>query len=264
VNDRLAAIGLETDSEGGVAGLVEHLLPTAAETIYRGGGSVFEWRDASGAGLLVTTVTVDNIVQCVTPTFTAGSIVTAVPTGFGTDSECRFCEPLLANVLDDDGRTLFPVAVRLEDTAITRRQVPVGRPVTMAIAAFVEEAKLWSDEASYERSQEGSRTPFPSRSLVPVGLFSEHPQPHAMVTGIVTHTDIRENETTGRKFRWMRIDTLGLALETVASPDVVDTVEPGMVIQALTWMVGRVVNGLAEPTFRERLRRNREAKGSGR
>src|SRR4029077_5173455 len=142
--------GLEAEGPEGVARLVEDLLPSSAETIYRGGGSVFEWRDVSGAGLLVTTVTVDNVVQCVTPTFTAGSLVTAVPSGFGTDRDCRFCEPVLVDVLGDDGQILFPLAVRLEDSAVTRRQVPVGRPVTMAVAGFVDEAKVWVDEAAYE------------------------------------------------------------------------------------------------------------------
>jgi hypothetical protein len=264
VCNRLAAIGLEAGDPAGVEVLVEGLMPSSRETIYRGGGSVFEWRDPSGAGLLVTTLTVDNIVKCVTPTFTAGSLVTAVPTGFGADDDCRFCEPLLADVLDDDGRLLTRLAVHLEDSAVTRRQVPLGRPITMAIAAFVDEARCWPDEGAYERDQRQSRTPFASRSLVPVGLFGDRPRPHAIVTGIVSRTDVRDNETTSRPFRWLRVDTLGMSLETVSAVDTLPDVEPGTVIQAVCWMVGRVVNGLAEPTLREKLKRSREARASGR
>jgi hypothetical protein len=134
----------------------------------------------------------------------------------------------------------------------------------MAIAAFVDEARQWPDEAAYELDQRESRTPFASRSLVPVGLFGDHPQPHAMVTGIVRRTDVRENETTSGGFRWLRIDTFGMSLETVSSINTLPDIQPGMVIQAVCWMVGRVVNGLAEPTLRDRLRRSRATRASGR
>jgi hypothetical protein len=134
----------------------------------------------------------------------------------------------------------------------------------MAIAAFVDEARIWPDETAYEREQRRSRTPFASRSFVPVGLFSDRPQPHAMVTGIVSRTDVRQNETTSRAFRWLRVDTLGMSLETVSALDTLPSIETGMVIQAMCWMVGSVVNGLAEPTLRERLRRSRAARASGR
>lgn len=255
VDQRLAAIGIDAQGPAGVEQAVEQLMPNARETIYRGGGSVFEWRDPSGAGVLVTTVTVDNVVQCVTPTFTAGSLVSAIATGFGTDPACRFCEPLLLDVVDEDGHPVHAIAMHLEDSAITRRQVPLGQPLLLAVAGVVEQARTWADEDTFAATEEALPTPFPSRSVVAVG---GNDRPHAMVTGVVQKAEQRVNERTGRAFWWASVDTGGTAYELVASPSTLGGLEPGNVVRAMAWMVGRVVSGLVDPPrslFRSRAAR---------
>jgi hypothetical protein len=246
VGDRLAAIGIEIDGVDGVAAAVTRLLPAARETVYRGGGSLFEWRDPSGAGMMVTTVTVDNVVRCVAPTFTAQSRIRAVPAGFGDNADCPFCEPLLVDIVDDDGRAAYPLAVHLEDAAVTRRHVPFGEPVSLAISAFAEQAKIWTSEAAYDREQ-AARLPvaFSSRTVVPLGARPDRHEPHAMVTGVVAATEVRTNESTGATFRWVLVDTEAGSLELVAAPDLVGDVAPGYVVQALCWLVARVTDGLS-------------------
>jgi hypothetical protein len=184
------------------------------------------------------------VVQCVTPTFTAGSLVSAVATGFGADPDCRFCEPLLLDVVDDDGRPVHSIAIQLEDSAITRPQVPVGQPLRLAVAGIVDRARAWSDEAAFADAEDAAPTPFPVRSVVAVG---PNHRPYTMVTGVVHKAEERMNETTGRLFRWASVDTDGTSYELVAAPDVIDHLEPGNVVRAMCWMVGRVVSGLVDP-----------------
>src|SRR4051812_34084505 len=257
----------------------------AAETIYRGGGSLFDWRDPSGAGGTVTTLTVDNVVRCVAPTFTAGRPLTAVPprvagethcpfchppvlgvgdddgrvlhalsvrfeggptagpTGFAGEPHCPFCNPLVLDVVDDDGRVLHALSVRLEDAATTRRRVVMGQPVTVAVAGFAERRNVWEDGDAYERAQEGRRATVPLGTVAPTGLYAPEPSPHAMVTGVVSATDERLNETTGLPFRWAAVTIDGGEIEVVMRPC---DLEAGNVVQALCWMVGRVVDGLGD------------------
>ena len=247
MDQRLAAIGIDADGPAGVERAVARLLPTARETIYRGGGSVFEWRDPSGAGLLITTVTVDNVVQCVTPTFTAGSLVTAVPTGFGVDPDCRFCAPLLVDVVDDDGREAHALAIQLEDSAITRHQVPMGRPVALAVTGIIDEVQVWADDDAFAQSHLGTAVAFPGRSVVAVGRSSTGVRPVAMVTGVVDRAETRVNQATGLPFWWASVDTGGPVYELVASPRTLTSLEAGNVVRAMCWMVGRVVAGLQDP-----------------
>ena len=254
MTDHFACIGIDTGAAADVADVVTPLMARAAETIYRGGGSLFDWRDPSGAGITVTTVTVDNVVQCVAPTFTAGRRLAAIATGFGGESHCRFCNPLVVDVIDEDGRVLHALSVRLEDAATTRRRILIGQPVTLAVTGFAERHNVWPEVAAYERSQQPRRhSAVPLGTVAPTGLYATEPSPHAMVTGVVTATEQRTNETTDLPFRWAVVSTDGGEIELVMPPR---ELEAGHVVQALCWMVGRVVDGLgAEPRGLAALRR---------
>ena len=248
VDALFACVGIDTAGAGGLSPAVEALMPHAAETVYRGGGSLFDWRDAaSGAGVTVTTVTVDNVVQCVTPTFTAGLRTAAVPTAFAEGGHCRFCHPLAVDVVDHDGRVVHALPVRLEDSALTRRRVVPGQPVTLAVAGLVQQVRVWPDAAAYSQAQEGRRGAVPLGSIVPTGLYASTPTAEAMVTGEVRTAEERVNEATGRRFVWMVVQAGAgdLELAMAAGPSVP---APGQVVQALCVVVGRIVDGLgAEP-----------------
>ena len=95
---------------------------------------------------------------------------------------------------------------------------------------------------AYERAQqERPRSAVPLGTVVPTGLYSPEASPHAMVTGAVTATEERVNETTGLPFRWVVVATDGGEIELVMPPC---ELVAGNVVQALCWMVGRVVDGL--------------------
>ena len=234
--NRFAAIGIDCEGPDALEATVSRFLPQSRETIYPKGGSVFEWRDPSGAGLLVTTVTVDNIVQCVTPAFTAHATLEASVAAFAPDGDCRFCAPML---LDSDaaGR----LAVQLEDSAITRRDLVAGDRVAVAVAAFVDRARVWDDEDSFERDRGRDRMPLPARTVVATGLAGGACEPHAFVSGVVTKTEQLTNEATGRRFVWAEVDAGATSHELVAAPDILPALAPGNFVQTLCWMVGRVV-----------------------
>lgn len=245
VDQHFACVGIDTAAAGGVSAAVTALMPAAAETVYRGGGSLFDWRDASGAGVTVTTVTVDNVVQCITPTFTAGSRMAAVPTSFPDGGHCRFCRPLAVDVLDEDGRVAHALALRLEDAALTRRRVVLGRALTLAVAVLAEHVRVWPDEEQFHHEHEARRGVVPLGSVVPTGLYSPAPSAHAMVTGVVRVAEERINESTGAAFRWTVV-AAGAGEIEIVTPVGEDWPHAGAgnVVQALGLVVGRVVAGL--------------------
>lgn len=268
MHDHFACVGIDVAASGGVSEAVAALLPSAAETIYRGGGSLFDWRDPSGAGVTVTTVTVDNVVQCVTPTYTAGLRAAARAVSFAEGDHCRFCHPLVVDVLDETGRVAHGLGVRLEDAALTRRRVVPGADITLAFAGLAERVQVWADDAAYVRAHEQQRAPLPLGSIAPTGLYAPTPTPHAIVTGIVQRVEERRNETTGAPFVWTAVAAGAGDVEVVMPPppDADPPVAAGSVVQALCLVVGRIVDGLGpEPrSFRVTFEETRAGRADAR
>ncbi|MDQ1395158.1 MAG: hypothetical protein QOG64_417 [Acidimicrobiaceae bacterium] len=247
-----ACIGIDVEAAGGLEDALTPLMAAAGEHVYPGGGSLFEWRDPSGAGVIITTVTVDNVVRCVTPVFTAHTTIDAVATGFAAGGHCSFCDPLLLDLVDTDGRPRHALAIRLEDSAMTRRRVVPGQPLTVAVAGFAEELRVGPpvDGGASDR-----------RASVPIGLFRTPPLPQLLLTATVVATDERSNEHTGLPFRWALVESLGQRYEIVARPT---PLAVGDTIQGLFWLIGRVVGGLADRPLRGRaLRRSQASRASG-
>ncbi|WPB74260.1 hypothetical protein KYC5002_35190 [Archangium violaceum] len=208
------------------------------------------WSDASGAS--VSFVVSEDGVECATPGFRARSRLQARAARFTSDPDCRFCDPLLVEILDAKGEPFYPLATQLDDLLLTRERVSEGALLELGLCAFARGIEVWTDEAAFLTAQADEEVKFAAESLIPSGLFSpegeEHPEAaEAFLTGRVLEAGLRENLMTGETFQHAIVRTLGGNYDVLASPrDLGTPLEPGNIIQGEFWLVGRVTSGLTE------------------
>ncbi|MCI0342200.1 MAG: hypothetical protein L0216_13825 [Planctomycetales bacterium] len=244
-------IGLSAGDPAELSELLDLLARTGAARPARDGGRTIVWRDPSGAGLVLS-VRPDGEVACATPTFASSTVARAIPRRFAKDPDCRFCDRLVADLLDEAGERLYPLATQLEDIAEARPRIPFGQPVRAALAGFAEEVRTFPDEARFEAAQDGGAR-LAAESFIPSGLFGPDGPPeggesaHALVTGRVEEAETRTNEATRRPFCVVRVRTYGLSLDLVAScEDLPEPPQRGSILQGALWLVGRIVDGLRD------------------
>ncbi|MFY0565491.1 hypothetical protein ACN28E_16840 [Archangium lansingense] len=208
------------------------------------------WSDASGAS--VSFVLSEDGVECATPSFRAQSRLHARAKRFASDPDCRFCDPLLVDIVDAKGECFYPLATQLEDILLTRERVSAGTIIELGVCAFAHGLEVWTDEAAFTAAQANEEVKFAAESLIPSGLFSpegqERPEAaEAFLTGRVLEAGLRENVTTGETFQHAIVKTLGGNYDVLASPrELAAPLEPGNIIQGEFWLVGRVTSGLVE------------------
>jgi hypothetical protein len=211
------------------------------------------WTDASGA--CVSFVLSEDGVECATPGFRARSRLRARAKRFASDPDCRFCDPLLLDIVDAQGELFYPLATQLDDLLLTRERVGAGAMLELGVCAFAHGLEVWADEAAFTAAQADEEVRFAAESLIPSGLFSpegEEPGPEtaeAIITGRVLEAGLRENLATGETFQHAIVQTLGGHYDVLASPrELAAPLEPGNILQGEFWLVGRVMSGLAETT----------------
>lgn len=208
------------------------------------------WSDASGAS--VSFVVSEDGVECATPGFRARSRLQARAARFTSDPDCRFCDPLLVEILDAKGEPFYPLATQLDDLLLTRERVSAGALLELGLCAFARGIEVWTDETAFLTAQADEEVKFAAESLIPSGLFSpegeEHPEAaEAFLTGRVLEAGLRENLMTGETFQHAIVRTLGGNYDVLASPrELGAPLEPGNIIQGEFWLVGRVTSGLTE------------------
>ncbi|HYO57226.1 hypothetical protein [Archangium sp.] len=208
------------------------------------------WSDASGAS--VSFVLSKDGVECATPGFRAGSRLHARAKRFASDPDCRFCDPLLVDIVDAKGELFYPLATQLDDLLLTRERVNEGAVLELGLCAFAHGLDVWADAATFEAAQEGKEVKFTTESLMPSGLFpldgtERPPAAEAFITGRVLEAGLRENLATGETFQHAIVQTYGGSYDVLASPqELAAPLEPGNIIQGDFWLVGRVTSGLAE------------------
>lgn len=215
-----------------------------------GGHELRVWSDASGAS--VSFVLSENGVECATPGFRARSRLQARATRFANDPDCRFCDPLLVEIVDAKGELVYPLATQLDDLLITRERVSEGAVIELGLCAFAHGLEVWADEAAFATAQADEEVKFATESLIPSGLFAPagEGQPEAaevFLTGRVLEAGLRENLATGETFQHAIVQTLGGSYDVLASPrELAAPLETGNIIQGEFWLVGKVTAGLAE------------------
>lgn len=171
---------------------------------------LYSYEDASGSRATVTLE--DRRVVCFTPSAVPGARLT-VSVGELAPDACPFERPLHVKVLDAGGAVLYPLAVALDDLALTAPTMPKGGTATLELVALAESLDVFPDEAAYR----ASGTPMAVESLIPSGLFAPlEVQPpdfevsaRMLMSGIVRLAELRRHALFDHPFVVIRIATYG-------------------------------------------------------
>jgi hypothetical protein len=214
-----------------------------------GGGREILWRDPSGASVAVDTAP-DGEIVCARPSFLGSSRLPVLVNGIGEDPECRFCSRLFADVLDEDGEMVYPLAVELEEIDAVLEAVPKEERRTLRVTAFADSIETWPGEEAYNEAVSDEEARFAARSLIPVGFFTTParrgllrraepvPAAHALLTGIVASFAERRNEATGHSFLSAELDTFGGRYDAVVASEEAEELGVGAVVQLECWLIG--------------------------
>jgi hypothetical protein len=205
-----------------------------------GGGQLALWTEPSGATVSVC-LNADGVIECATPSFAATSRLRVRTLGIIADADCSFCDLLHVGVLGDDETMVYPLALQVDDLAVSRDRIVLDRVLTIRIAAFAEAISVWPNDDAYLTGQ-GGGVKMAAESLIPTGLFGSQAQARMTLAGHVRAAERRVNEATGSPFFWLAVQTYGGTYDVVVAAADLDAVPPdGAVVQASCWMVGRLL-----------------------
>ena len=246
MTNRLACIGIRVDDAETFGTTVEGLLAGGENDQGPGASSRTVWEDASGAGL-VASLGPSGEVECVAPTFFGDTRLAVVARRAAQDPSCAYCDPLVVDVIDGDGGVLHPMAVMVDDLALTRPRLPIGQRAILACTAFAEALETFDDAASFAAWQQDHPVRHAAESAVPSGLLAGdgHETPEVLVSGTVLAAELRVNQATGSPFHRLSVRTLTGVLDVVAPVEALAAPPPpGAIVHGTMWMVGRIVEGL--------------------
>jgi hypothetical protein len=262
----LASVGFQR-SEGDAKELISTAVDRATEVVEHADGKTATYRDPSGATLTVH-LSDEGDLHCVKPGFEGDSRARWRPVAVTRDPECRFCDFVCAELLEED-EPVYPFVLSVVTIGSDRALIPYGEPGDVRFTGLWENGELWQDEEAFRRAEEAEwgdvevpealRDEIPafrgwaSRSLIPVGAFSEPGSmtPHVIAHGIVSSVEERRNELGGATFRLVRLDTLGGVFDVCLAPETLEREEllgPGAVARATLWLVGRPITLRKEPS----------------
>lgn len=152
---------------------------------------------------------------------------------------------------DANGVGAYPLAFELIDFA-AHAQRPLPATWRCRVTGFCRTLTVHRDESTLPEIGEHER--LAAQALIPIGLFNDveedvaptapaTPEPTAWLTGIVRAHRRMENETTGRHFHWLSVESLAATYDLVADPDIVsDEITEGAIVEAMAWMFARVMD----------------------
>lgn len=245
MGSHLGAIGLPGDAGDALMNVLMTFASHAA-TIGEGQAArVIAHTDRSGARVSLTLLP-GGAIQCMTPSFAGASRLTAVTGSFG-DHECPYETPLLADVVDDNGDMVHPLAMQPEDVAIWRESFTPGERVEVNVTAFAETIDVFADEAAYR----ASGTPMAVQSLIPSGMFAPGGgsqedwvvAPRALISGTVLSAARLVNELTGLEFVHAVVESYGGTYDIVIDPADVEGPPPvKSIVSGQFWLSCRRVD----------------------
>jgi hypothetical protein len=229
-------------------------------------GQSAKYRDPSGATLTTHFDRRGNLVCC-QPGFEGPFHGRWRPLSVVPDQDCRFCDLVYAELLDDGDEMVYPFALTVETLGADRALVPYDEPGEVRFVGLWEEGEVWPDEAAFEQAQEAEwadvEAPeeldvptlrgWASRSLIPSGTFGLDGgalTSHVIAHGVAESVEERRNELGGAPFKYVRLDTLGGVFDTCLAPGTAEREEllaPRAVVQAALWLVGRPLTLRDEP-----------------
>jgi len=210
-----------------------------------GGASVIATTDPSGARMSFT-LDARGSIECVTPSFAGATEVDAVVGSFAPN-DCPYETPLLVEVLDASGEEAHPLALQVEDLAISRDSYRPGERLRLHVTAIAETCDVFPDEAAYR----ASGTPMAVQSLIPSGLFAPGAgsatdpwvvAPRALISGTVRSAEQLVNQTVGGAFVHLVVDSYANAFDVVVDgADMDDVPAVGSIVSGQFWLACRQV-----------------------
>jgi hypothetical protein len=179
---------------------------------------VYRHVDPSGASV---SVTIENDrVTCLTPGIAPGRVVAATISALLPD-DCPYERPLEVEARLGDNE--IPVAVTIDDLALSASVFEPGREVKLTVGALAEQISVFADEAAYR----ASGTPMAVESLIPSGLFApdvlggagHRPSSRMLMSGIVSRSERREHRLLGHPFVVASIRSMGDDWAVAIDPD---------------------------------------------
>lgn len=246
MTNRLACIGIHVADAESFGTTVEGLLAEGATEQGPGASALTTWLDPSGAAV-VASLGPGGDVECVMPTFFGTSTLPVVPRRLAKDASCSYCDPLVVDVVDAEGELLLPMAVQIDDLALTRPRIPTDQRARMAVTAFAEELAVFANPEAFDAWQADHPVRYAAEAAVPIGLFDGDGDevPEVLLTGVVLDAELRVNDGTGEVFTWLSVRSLPGVLDVVTPVGAnEDHPPPGAVVHGSVWMVGRLTGGL--------------------
>jgi hypothetical protein len=235
------SLGVPVDTEEQFG---ESMSTAAASAVHRPGSdgtSVLVAQDGSGARIALTLNASGSIV-CVTPSFQSTEPMTVEVTGFA-DSDCEFETPLLADMLGPDGVPCYPIAVQIEDLAASRPVFETGLRLRIVVAGFIESGELFDSEADYL----AGGTQMAVESMIPMGTFPVSGEedgfvvtPRVLMSGRVLESEVRTNQTFGRRFARLRVQSVCHTFDVLAEPALLEGSSSPTVLRGSLWLSGRL------------------------
>lgn len=246
MTNRLACIGIHVADAETFGTTVEGLLAEGTTEQGPGASALTTWLDPSGAAL-VASLGPGGDVECVMPTFFGTAELDVVPRRLAADASCTYCDPLVVDVVDGDGGQVLPMAVQIDDLALTRPRLPTDRRARLAVTAFAEELAAFPSPAAFDAWQADHPVRYAAEAAVPIGLTEGdgHEVPEVLLTGVVLDAELRVNDATGEAFTWLSVRSLPGVIDVVTPASATDDhPRPGAVVHGSVWMVGRLTGGL--------------------
>lgn len=241
------AIGIPTDDES-LARTVDEINPKTTEIPQPDGGISHSWRDATGAGL---TFFQKGDHMCWSPTFDGRSRVPVIPRKFSEYPECSYCRNLVVDVVDEDGRPFYQLALHLQDMGMVQDRVKMDVPSTAMIVAMALEHREYPSVSEFmdqrhvhEEDRFGMAGLVGPLSLFPMWLLEGNPDDYewsftdCVVTGKVRAAEKRVNSVTGLGFVAAEIETYGGKIDLLV-PD--GEFAPGAIFHGRCAMLGKIV-----------------------
>jgi len=243
MGSHFGAIGIPARDGDSYANAVGAIAATAVTLGESADASVIAATDPSGARMTLT-LNPRGAIQCVTPSFAGATALTAVVGSFAPD-ECPYETPLIVEVLDTTGEAAHPLALQVEDLAISRPSLRPGDRITLNVTAFAETIEIFPDEAA----NRASGTPMAVASLIPNGMFAPGGgaaaddwvvAPRALISRTVRSAERLVNETAGGAFVHLVVDSYANAYDVVVDEaDLADAPAVGSVVKGQFWLACR-------------------------
>lgn len=205
---------------------------------------VYRHADPSGSSATVTIV--DGRVTCLTTGLMPGRRIAATCVALLED-DCPYERPVQVDAVLGDLE--IPLAITIDDLALSGPELAAGRGVELAVAALAEQINVFADESAYR----ASGTPMSVESLIPSGLFAPgtggdeefRASSRMLMSGVVTTCEWRQHGLFGHAFVVALVRSMGGDWQVGIDPaDLPDALLPpvGAVVSGSFWLSGHLAS----------------------